>query len=279
MITCNLKGGLGNQLFEILATMSYAIDNDHLFYFKNTYALNSSVTKRHTYWHTLLIFLKKHTTDNIFAHNMKIVREKSFNYEELPLTTILDNIILDGYFQSPKYFEKNYKQIYDYLKFDILKKKATSKYNYNYKEFISIHFRQGDYKNLQDMHPILTYKYYENSLKEILKNTNYKLNKILYFCEKEDNEEINKIIVELKKTITGCAFIKVIDEVEDWQQLLLMSSCSHNIIANSTFSWWGAYLNTNPSKVVCYPEVWFGTKSQNNTSDLFPETWTKISCV
>jgi hypothetical protein len=160
----------------------------------------------------------------------------------------------------------------------VLKKKATSKYSYNYKDFISMHFRQGDYKNLQDTHPILTHKYYENSLKEILKKTN-KLQKVLYFCEKEDNEEIEKIIDTLKKTATNCAFIKVIDAVEDWQQLLLMSECSHNIIANSSFSWWGAYLNNNPTKIVCYPEVWFGPKAPNDTSDLFPDSWTKISCV
>ena len=88
-----------------------------------------------------------------------------------------------------------------------------------------------------------------------------------------------QIIDMLKKTITSCAFIKVIDEVEDWQQLLLMSACSHNIIANSSFSWWGAYLNTNPTKIVCYPEIWFGSKATHDTKDLFPESWTKISCV
>jgi hypothetical protein len=161
----------------------------------------------------------------------------------------------------------------------VLKKKTTSKYNYNYKEFISMHFRQGDYKNLQETHPILTHKYYENSLKEILKKTNNKFVKILYFCEKEDNEEIGKLIENLKKTIKNCAFIKVTDDVEDWKQLLLMSACCHNIIANSSFSWWGAYLNTNPTKIVCYPEIWFGPKVTNDTSDLFPESWTKISCV
>jgi hypothetical protein len=279
MITCNLRGGLGNQLFEILTTLSYAIDYNHLFYFKNTYTLNNGVTPRHTYWNSLLIFLKKYLTDSNYIPNMKVIREKTFSYEELPFVTKLENVILDGYFQSPKYFEKNFKQIYDFLQFEVLKKKATSKYSYNYKEFISMHFRQGDYKNLQEKHPILTYKYYENSLKEILKKTNYKFQKVLFFCEKEDNEEIGKIIDMLKKTITSCAFIKVIDEVEDWQQLLLMSACSHNIIANSSFSWWGAYLNTNPTKIVCYPEVWFGPKATHDTKDLFPESWTKISCV
>jgi|UniRef100_A0A6C0CTX2 hypothetical protein len=279
MITCDLRGGLGNQLFEIITTLSYAIDYNHLFYFENTYTLNNGVTQRHTYWNSLLIFLKKHLTETTYINKLTVVKEKSFNYEELPLITPLDNIILEGFFQSHKYFEKNFRKIYDYLQFEVLKKKATSKYNYDYKEFISMHFRHGDYKHLQDFHPILNYKYYENSLKEILKKTNNKFQKILFFCEKEDNEEIEQIIDTLKKKITNCVFIKVIDEIEDWQQLLLMSACSHNIIANSTFSWWGAYLNTNPTKIVCYPEVWFGPKLTHDTSDLFPESWTKISCV
>ena len=67
------------------------------------------------------------------------------------------------------------------------------------------------------------------------------------------------------------------DFIPDWQQMLLMSICNDNIIANSTFSWWGSYFNENPDKIVCYPGVWFGPKlTQNNTVDLFPEDWKKI---
>ena len=86
MITCNLKGGLGNQLFEIFATMSYAINNDHLFFFKNTYALNSGVTQRHTYWHSLLIFLRKHLTDSNYIPNNKEInaaKMKGEKYKEI----------------------------------------------------------------------------------------------------------------------------------------------------------------------------------------------------
>jgi hypothetical protein len=68
-------------------------------------------------------------------------------------------------------------------------------------------------------------------------------------------------------------------DLEDWEQLLMMSSCGHNIIANSTFSWWGAYLNSNPDKIVCYPETWFGPKAQHDTLDLFPEDWIKVPCI
>ena len=126
MITCNLRGGLGNQLFRIFATMSYAIDNNHIFCFKNTYALNNGVTQRHTYWHSLLIFLRKYLSDSNYIPNMKVVGEKTFSYEELPFITKLENVILDGYFQSPKYFEKNYKHIYDSLQFEVFKKTYES---------------------------------------------------------------------------------------------------------------------------------------------------------
>jgi hypothetical protein len=62
--------------------------------------------------------------------------------------------------------------------------------------------------------------------------------------------------------------------------MLLMSACDHNIIANSTFSWWGAYMNTNPNKMVLYPSVWFGPKlSDKIVDDLCPPEWIKINYI
>ena len=278
MITCNLKGGLGNQLFEIFTTIAYALSNKDVFFFKNVDSLNG-ITPRHTYWNTFFISLKGFLNNKFMM--MDIVREKSFNYEKLPdKTSMVQNIILDGYFQSPYYFEDYYEKIYHLLRMNDLKKKITQKYNYNYKDFISVHFRLGDFKILQDKHPIISVEYYKNSIQLLLKKIKpTQVIKILYFCEQQDNEDVNKTIALLSDKFTNCAFIKVNDQIPDWEQLLMMSSCGHNIIANSTFSWWGAYLNSNPDKIVCYPETWFGPKLPHDTLDLFPEEWIKVPCV
>lgn len=278
MITCNLKGGLGNQLFEIFTTIAYALSNKDVFFFKNVDSLNG-ITPRHTYWNTFFISIKSFLNNKVIM--MDIVREKSFNYEKLPdKTSMVQNIILDGYFQSPYYFEDYYEKIYHLLRINDLKKKVTQKYNYNYKDFISVHFRLGDFKVLQDKHPIMPVEYYKNSIQLLLNRIkSKKVIKILYFCEQQDNEDVNKTISLLSNQFSNCAFIKANDQIPDWEQLLMMSSCGHNIIANSTFSWWGAYLNSNPDKIVCYPETWFGQKLPHDTLDLFPEDWFKVQCV
>jgi hypothetical protein len=98
--------------------------------------------------------------------------------------------------------------------------------------------------------------------------------------QKEDEEDVQIIIDKLKTKFPECRVVKIDHRIVDWEQMLMMSLCRHNIIANSSFSWWGAYFNLREDKIVCYPDVWFGPKLAdiNDTRDLFPETWSKISC-
>jgi hypothetical protein len=99
----------------------------------------------------------------------------------------------------------------------------------------------------------------------------------LYFCENEDLKEVEDIIKKLQLQYKFLKFERANPLLADWEQMILMSLCNYNIIANSTFSWWGAYLNDNPEKIVCYPEHWFMPQAKKDTSDLFPEDWRCIA--
>ena len=141
-----------------------------------------------------------------------------------------------------------------------------------------MHFRLGDYKKLADFHPIATPKYYENALNHFNKKfpeTNFS---ILYFCEDADVIEVQETIKNLENIFPNYKFTRGTNTLSDWQQMLYMSLCRHNIIANSSFSWWGAYFNANANKIVCYPSVWFGSTANIDTRDLCPQEWVKMNC-
>jgi hypothetical protein len=103
--------------------------------------------------------------------------------------------------------------------------------------------------------------------------------RVLYFCEQEDGEIVDQMIQTQFRDFRNIEFVKVDDEIEDWKQMLLMSLCDSHIIANSTFSWWGAYMNPCLTKTVTYPRQWFGPNLAHidmEASDLFPVDWIKI---
>ena len=278
MITCNLMGGLGNQLFQIFATIAYSIRVKQPFRFLYTDFLG----KRQTYWNTFLLSLKGFTT-TVPLDNSVTLKERGFGYNELPILQNIEyqNVSLYGYFQSYKYFDSHYETLCKIIRLDNQKNKIKQKYLHAYDcdKLISMHFRLGDYKMLPDYHPIMTYKYYFNCIQHIISTTNSQELHILYFCEKDDNTVVHKTIKMLSVAFPVCKFIKAVDTITDWEQLLMMSCCHHNIIANSTFSWWGAYFNRYTDKIVCYPSVWFGPKNPVSTADLFPISWNKINGI
>ena len=278
MITCNLMGGLGNQLFQIFATISYSIKYSIDFRFLNTEVLINN-TNRHTYWNSFFSKLIPFLVTEL--PHVNVINQGGVEYKELNICDMIDsNIMLDGYFQSYKYFQENYSLICKIINIDYMKNDLLEKLNVSYDDLnsnISMHFRIGDYKNLQQYHPLATYNYYEKSLLYIQTIEPSIKFTILYFCEDVDVDDVNIMINRLSDRYSNYNFVRGMNTLEDWQQLVLMSCCRHNIIANSSFSWWGAYFNSNNDKIVCYPSVWFGYELRYvNTSDLCPPDWIKI---
>jgi hypothetical protein len=279
MITCNLMGGLGNQIFQIFTTISYAIKSKNQFKFTNAKTLGSgSVTIRNTYWDTFFSQLKNFTTHDF--PEMKVIKEKNFMFNELPVDEMLNNnILLNGYFQSHKYFQENYDTICSIIGLKQMKDILLRKINYKVSfldNTISMHFRLGDYKKRQDFHPIMTKEYYKSCIHYIKDNCKiYNLN-VLYFCEDDDINEVRETITYLEHNFPEIEFIRGDNTLADWEQMLLMSCCKHNIIANSSFSWWGAYFNSYKDKIVCYPSKWFGKKTGIIVKDMYPIEWIKI---
>lgn len=284
MITCNLMGGLGNQIFQIFATISYAIKSKNRFQFLNLKTLGEgSTTVRYTFWETFFSNMKPFLISEL-PQPIHVIREKGFPYNELSVREMVNrNVMIYGYFQSYKYFQENYAIIYRMLNIDKMKHDLLNNINLSSPEYmdlentVSMHFRIGDYKKIQDFHPLATYDYYERSLlyMQISKpNINFT---VLYFCEDCDIDDVLIIINKLTTNYPMYNFKRGTNTLEDWQQMLLMSCCHHNIIANSSFSWWSAYLNTSVDKIVCYPSVWFGKVANNDTRDLCPSNWVRVN--
>lgn len=248
MIHCNLKGGLGNILFQIFATISLSIENETSFNFPNL--------EDYSTYEKLLNKLP--SSKNV---NFENVYEYPFNYYNFKL---IGNVYIDGFFQSEKYFKDNINEILKHINFDFIDKdKLIEKYSFFDKRTTSIHVRRGDYLDYPNRHPTQHIEYYKTGI-EILKD---KTDVFVIFsddidwCKNEFSFLENTYFIEGEK---------------DYIDMYLMSMCNHNIICNSTFSWWGAWFNNNPNKVVIAPLIWFGPEITHSTDDIIPNEWLKI---
>ena len=319
MITTNIMGGLGNQMFQIFNAISYTLDNCCQFVFPDEKVLyaGENTTLRHAYWDSIFYklqpFLKN---EKDIKHDIKIYEKYDSSYTPLPSINELINytnqknnisktsidVHFTGYFQSHKYFQHNYDKIIKLLDFNKIKREvlefvsSENDLEYLLDNSISLHFRIGDFVKYTNSHIILSDQYYANAIKTIIdklrdsdNNTEFdsKQYNIIYFCEQEDINTVCKRIENIQKLLgesminnTGkiynCVFIKSPSILTDWQEILFMSMCKHNIIANSSFSWWGAYLNENLDKIVCYSSIYYSKNYNKKTEDLFPENWIKI---
>ena len=284
MITCIIMGGLGNQLFQIYTTMALSIEMKTDF----SFPINKLETDKRSdiYWDSFLKELNKNVTVlDIKNIKLPVYKEREFKYNKIQILpdTIkkAGGIILYGYYQSYKYFDKEYKNIARYIRLDESRQSVKDIFykQYESKNVISMHFRLGDYKGLTHVYHLLKYTYYENAIQKIIETKggqSIKFN-ILFFCEDADLHDVVLIIDALKAKFNNCNFIRAPEHLQDWEQLLLMSCCENNIIANSSFSWWGAWMSEYRDKIVIAPKDWFGIKiNVLNGDDVVPESWIKI---
>ena len=284
MLTVELMGGLGNQLFQIFALIAYSKKYNQPFLIEKKTSLPGQYVTRNVYWNNLLDKLSYRLIQNSLQY--PLIREKSFEYQELPSISQdpnnIANFKLHGYFQSYKYFQDYKNEILNDLDWNAKRDTVLQKVNVNVKDMVSLHFRVGDYAKLQDYHPIMTLEYYTNAIKVIdaaqRQAQAESQMQILYFCEDNDIPFVTTTFInQLKTTFPSITFVKADSKLDDWEQMIAMSVCKHHIIGNSSFSWWGAYLaESSDDKIVCYPDKWFGAAAgEKNTSDLFPSSWTK----
>jgi hypothetical protein len=278
MISIQVIGGIGNQLFQIFATLAYGIQTNVQVVFPS----HNGTHKRITYWDTLFSGLQSYTTDSMEnppdIDSFVPYKEPDFIYTPIPDFGD-QSTKLDGFFQSFRYFEEVQSTLYDYIHLYDKQAEILDKYPQYFagKETVCMHFRLGDYKNKRYYHPIMNYEYFEEALRFVTQQTST-VSRVLYLCEKADNEYVEGQIHRLRETFPTLEYVKIEDDIPDYEQLLMMSCCHHNIMSNSTFSWWGAYMNQHPNKVVCYPSVWFGQYFEHTPScqDLMKPEWMKI---
>ena len=300
MVFIYMNGGIGNLLFKYAAGLGLAarlnvpLKLDKSYYHEQHYAgdklndffdipyfanileniFNISANEsteselayfRHSLSRKVLERLKPY-------YKRRIFREQRFSYDP-NFFKANPNVLIKGNWQSEKYFN----HITPLLKKELTFKKPIQEKNklfvdqINQGISVSLHIRRGDYLN----HPVskkvlgaLPIGYYQNSVKHLQATINGKIQLYIF------SDDIMWVKSNLHLT-ADTIFIDESFNLTDADEMYLMSQCKHNIIANSSFSWWGAWLNNNPGKIVIAPKNWFN-QGPKDTQDLLPEEWIKI---
>jgi hypothetical protein len=265
-------GRLGNQLFQFSTTIGvsrmrgftpvFPIENSELF--RDTGPIDPTTGKRlETRCELLECF---DLCSDIFIDSRLIQTthrfiETDFNYNQ-SIELIPDNVDLFGYFQNERYFSHIRKELLEILKF---KKEHVAKSNSFLSEInktdirVSLHIRRGDYINLSNFHPICTIDYYNKAIDAL---SAYDATFLIFSDDinwtKENIKTPNSVFVEIKNP---------------YSELYLMTQCHHHIIANSSFSWWGAWLSESEGQKVIAPSRWFGESMNKDTSGIYCKNW------
>lgn len=298
-----IQGGLGNQMFQYAFARSLehhghcvSLDTSlydkiivrgginychngfelaHLFDVKFNIADSDMVKKIATIPNNLInrirrkYFTKKtHYIDKVFKYTPEILDNQ-------------ENTYLEGYWQSEKYFENITDLIRTELRFKLPLSKPSlqlfeeTQLNENANIYTSIHVRRGDYLKGKT-HAVCTETYYNNAISHVLKNSS--TSRFLVF-----SNDIPWCKTQLNFQDVPAIFVDWNTGIDSWQDMAIMSRCQINIIANSSFSWWAAWLNTNEDKKIIAPAIWNRRELEYNDpyykfdySDIVPKSWARI---
>jgi hypothetical protein len=182
------------------------------------------------------------------------------------------HVYIDGYFQSEKYFSSKREAILNEFTFPpldeenrLIAQKMNSSVN-----SVSLHIRRGDYlkSNINSVHGTLPLSYYEKAL-GLLQGRHPD---ITLFVFSDDMPWVKK---NLSTNCVDTLFIENNYGVDSWKDMALMANCKHHIIANSSFSWWGAWLATKGGEVYA-PYNWFQPSVEFDINDIIPKSWTVV---
>jgi len=292
MIVVKLQGGLGNQMFQyaigkvlehntgasLLFDCSFFDDQEkrpgftprqfELGIFNPLFQTASKDTIHSFFVESNSRRLRK----NIGLPYKKIYREDVCSFD-VSILSLKGPVYLDGYFQSENYYAGNEQLVYNLFQFPEIQ-------NYQSIELInsmesstavSVHFRRGDYVSdavTGSFHGICSLDYYKQAFQLMDK----KIASPHFYIFSDDIQWVEEQVAGWTHNIT---LVKRKNDAPAWLDMMLMSKCRHHIIANSSFSWWGAWLNNMPGKQVIAPRHWFNNVSIN-TNDLVPAAWVRI---
>ena len=289
MIVMRLKGGLGNQLFQYalgrylshtknttleLDTASFHIDRLRV-YRLDCFQIAATASDRLPFFatdgrlkhfNTLIQAFK-----GLFSKPFQIIKERAFSFDASVLNCS-DQAYLDGFWQSEQYFAP----IADVIRHDLrlksplppaLQELASQIQATN---AVAVHVRRGDYVSnptTTAYHGVCSVQWYEEAAKQMMQ----KVDKPTFFVFSDDYEWVRENIHFDAPTV----YIPPSPDGQECNDMHVMSLCQHNIIANSSFSWWGAWLNANPNKIVIAPKQWFAA-GNHDTKDLIPQSWIRL---
>lgn len=288
-VIVKIHGGLGNQMFQWAFGKAFSQRSGQEVYFDNyayrikgydrTFGLqnfNAEVNlkrrrekKRNIFYN---FFVKPHFKKDKIEEviiDKCVVEQANLKFDE-SLLCLESPVYIEGFFQSEKYFA----DIADQIKRGFSLKTPLNQNNLDMLEkiknsnAISLHVRRGDYLNDEDDWGICSKKYYQMAVELIVKEANITNPSLFIFSD--DYQWVSENL----KFDCEMFFVNINGPDEAYFDLELMKNCKHNVIANSSFSWWGAWLNENSQKIVVAPKPWF--KNLEKEHDIVPQDWLRL---